>query len=111
MGRWARETGEPPREHESREPGGKWEREYPAWPSAHEVRAHFDGWLDALRAAGLPDYRRKWTREEIVAALRAWSERAGRAPTHCEWQRTTAEHPPTATVQRAFGSWSVALRA
>ena len=32
--RWARETGRPPRASDWREPGGKWEREYPAWPAA-----------------------------------------------------------------------------
>src|SRR3954469_12411078 len=51
--RWARETGEPPREHEWGQPAGKWEREYSAWPSAYEVRAHFARWPDALIAAGL----------------------------------------------------------
>ena len=111
MRRWARETGEPPREHEWAQPGGKWEREYPTWPSRHEVRAHFDHWPDALRAAGLPVYRRQWTRPQIIAALRTWADTHGRAPTHEQWRRGTSTHPPTGTVTRAFGTWSAAVRA
>jgi hypothetical protein len=36
-----RDTGAAPRIDDWRQPGGKWEREYPAWPSASDVYARF----------------------------------------------------------------------
>jgi hypothetical protein len=108
--RWTHETGAPPRISDWREPGGKWEREYPAWPSAGDVQARFGSWPNALRVAGLRPHRRAWTREEIVAALQAWAEH-GRAPHHDQWQAAGREHPPASTVSNLFGSWSAALRA
>ena len=109
--RWTRETGAPPRLCDWREPGGKWEREYPVWPSAGDVQARFGGWPHALRAAGLRPHRRAWTRDEILAALRGWAERHGRAPHQGEWQAGGHEYPPASTVGNVFGSWSAALRA
>ena len=109
--RWARETGRPPRASDWREPGGKWEREYPAWPAAGDVRAHFASWPQALAAAGLRPHRRAWTREQIIRALRAWAAAHGRPPHHDEWQRSAVEHPPSGTVTLRFGSWTAALEA
>ena len=109
--RWARETGAPPRRHEWLMPGGKWEREYPRWPSAGDVDAHFDSWPQALEAAGLRPHRRSWTREAVIEALQAWAREHGRAPLETEWRRSGLEHPPAGTVKNVFGSWSAALRA
>jgi hypothetical protein len=109
--RWTRETGAPPRISDWREPGGKWEREYPAWPSAGDVQARFGSWPSALGAAGLRPHRRAWTRDAIVAALWAWADEHGRAPHQDEWQAGGRDHPPASTVGNVFGSWSAALRA
>jgi hypothetical protein len=109
--RWARETGKPPREADWRQPGGKWEREYPKWPSAGDVRGHFDTWPQALAAAGLRPHRRPWTQESIIRALRAWTAATGRPPRHDDWERSGAEHPRSSTVTARFGSWTAALRA
>jgi|tagenome__1003787_1003787.scaffolds.fasta_scaffold20966506_4 hypothetical protein len=109
--RWTRETGAPPRIADWREPGGKWEREYPAWPSAGDVQARFGGWPTALAAAGLQPHRRSWTREQIVTALRLWAVRYGEAPHHDDWQAGGPGHPPASTVANVFGSWSAAVRA
>jgi hypothetical protein len=107
--RWARETGIAPKISDWRQPGGKWEREYPAWPSTGDVLAHFDGWPQALAAAGLRPHRRTWTREAIITALQAWAEHHGAAPTHDDWATAALDHPPTSTVKTTFGSWSTAL--
>jgi hypothetical protein len=109
--RWARETGTPPRRHDWQQPGGKWEREYPAWPSSGDVDAHFGSWPQALAAAGLRPHRRPWTRAAIIDALQAWAAAHGRAPHHGEWHAGGLEHPPAGTVKRVFGSWSAGLRA
>lgn len=77
--------------------------------AAVDVQARFGSWPNALRAAGLRPHRRAWTREEIVAALRAWAGEHGRAPHHDEWQAGDREHPPASTVANLFGSWSAAL--
>jgi hypothetical protein len=61
-----------------------------------------------------------WNRERIVAALRAWAQRHGRAPTMQEWQKMPPSSPPgyehrprpvAETVKAAFGSWSAGLAA
>jgi hypothetical protein len=109
--RWARETGTPPRRHDWLAAGGKWEREYPAWPSAGDVDAHFASWPQALEAAGLRPHRRAWTRAAIIDALQRWAAAHGRAPHHGEWQTSGLEHPPASTVHNVFGTWSAALRA
>jgi hypothetical protein len=107
--RWARETGEPPREAQWRAPGGKREREYPAWPSATDVRTHFATWPQALEAAGLRPHRRAWTRQQVIRALRAWRDEHGRPPRHDEWARAGDARPPATTVSARFGTWSSAL--
>jgi hypothetical protein len=102
--RWARETGIPPRVSDWREPSGKWEREYPAWPSVGDVRAHFETWPQALAAAGLRPHRRAWTREQITRALRAWTSAHGRPPHGDDWERSDARHPPFSTVPRTLAA-------
>jgi hypothetical protein len=109
--RWTRETGAPPRRHDWLMPGGKWEREYPRWPSAGHVDAHFSSWAQALAVAGLRPHRRPWTRSAVIEALQACAQECGRAPYETEWRRGGLEHPPAGTVKRVFGSWSAALRA
>jgi hypothetical protein len=93
----------------SREASG--EREYPAWPSAGDVREHFETWPQALAAAGLRPHRRPWTRDQILRTLRVWTDARGRPPHFDEWERSSLEHPPSSTVSKRFGSWTAALKA
>jgi hypothetical protein len=58
------------------------------------------------------------TREEIVAALRAWSAEYGAPPREPDWTNTSAlwrdtwpRWPGTTTVLRVFGAWNAALKA
>lgn len=55
-----------------------------------------------------------WSREEVLAALRADRERRGRWPTSLEWEEEdpAGGRPVAVTVQRLFdGRWSTALAA
>jgi hypothetical protein len=55
----------------------------------------------------------KWTRGSIVAAIRAWVSRHGTPPGARTWLHAgpAGEWPPLSTVQRVFGSWTVAIAA
>ena len=62
------------------------------WPRFTQVREHFGGLGNLLRAAGyapLPRrigrYRVVWTRREILDAIRRWSELYGEPPTMADW--------------------------
>jgi hypothetical protein len=64
----------------------------------------------------------KWTRELVLAAMRAWRERFGRLPSSYDWSRTHArrrgdealdrllvgEWPPSSVVSGTFGTWRAA---
>jgi hypothetical protein len=64
----------------------------------------------------------KWTRELVLAAMRAWRERYGRLPSSYDWSRTQArrrgdeavdrllvgEWPPSSVVSGTFGTWRAA---
>jgi Homing endonuclease associated repeat len=61
-----------------------------------------------------------WTRERIVAAIRAWAKRTGEPPTSHEWARPNgarafsarrASRPSSKTVIAHFGSWNAAIEA
>jgi hypothetical protein len=93
---WTRQTGAPPRASDWSEPGGKWEHEYPAWPSTGDVRAHFSSWPAALASAGLRPHRRPWTGEQIIAALQAWAIAHGRAPNNGNGKPPTPRTLPPA---------------
>lgn len=51
-----------------------------------------------------------WTRDAVVAALRADYERTGRSPAAQDWRVGRYDRPTTETVRRRFGSWNAALR-
>ena len=67
--------------------------------------------------------QRKWTRERVREAMRAWAELYGRAPSSYDWSRTHArrrgsqatrrlkrgEWPSPATVSALYGTWAAAL--
>lgn len=49
-----------------------------------------------------------WPREDILAALRAWTDKHGRPPTSVEWERAGRDHPCRKTVKETFGSFGAA---
>lgn len=55
--------------------------------------------------------RKRWTRERIVEAFLAETERLGRVPLSSEWCTSGESHPTRDTVRRTFGSWRAALEA
>jgi Homing endonuclease associated repeat/Recombinase zinc beta ribbon domain len=107
---WARRHGRAPASTE-------WVHAQTKHPCADTVRKEFGSWEDALRAAALaipprtPQPARRWRREEIVDALRAWAASSGRAPSGPDWIRTASGRPCTGTVYKYFGSWGAALEA
>ena len=68
---------------------------------------------------------RRWTRERVLDAIRAWHELHGRLPTSYDWSRTHARHrggealirltggqwPSASVVTTLFGSWRAARSA
>ena len=78
------------------------------YPSAWTVRAHFGSWIAAIEAAFPVKVQRRWTKEEVIEALREWgAEHDGLPPTHKE---LTAGNglPSFSTVTKLFGSVSAA---
>jgi len=83
-------------------------------PPATLVASRFGGWPAALCAAGVShNGHGPWTREQIIAALQRFRAERGRAPrTHdLRGRAVTAESYPSASAtQRAFGTFSNAIR-
>ena len=64
----------------------------------------------------------RWTREQVIAAMRAWRDRYGRPPSSYDWSRTHAtrrrgeaaarladgDWPAPGTVSGLFGTWAAA---
>jgi hypothetical protein len=76
------------------------------------IDAHYGIWESARRAAG---YRRRlhswWGDEEILEAIRTWTELHGRAPNTRDWANATEDHPTAAVVTRRFMAWKLGLMA
>lgn len=58
-----------------------------------------------------PSGRKKWTREAMLAAIRAFAEEHGRAPAVKEWDRRTDDGPGRNAIAYEFGSWNRAITA
>jgi Recombinase/Homing endonuclease associated repeat/Recombinase zinc beta ribbon domain len=107
---WARKHGRSPE-------ATQWMRATLEHPCTHTVRNVFGNWENALYAAALPlparapRACRRWRREEILDALRAWTLSNGRAPTSPDWARAAPERPCTSTVYKHFVNWRAALEA
>jgi hypothetical protein len=77
--------------------------------NATSVVGAFGSWAPV--SAGLePPARRRWSDEEIVAALRDTTNRHGRPPLSTNWRRAAPDHPTAALVQARFGSWRAPSR-
>jgi len=101
------------------------------WPRFTQVRDHFGGLGNLLRAAGYPAparrigrYRTVWTRTEILESIRRWNELYGEPPTMADWDPYRAgrmgqtwrverydagEWPSVKSVQNHFGRLSEAI--
>jgi len=101
------------------------------WPRFTQVRQHFGGLGELLRAAGyapaprrIGRYRVEWTSREILDAIRRWSERYGEPPTMADWDPYRArrigqawrierydagEWPSAKSVRNHFGRLSDAV--
>lgn len=68
-----------------------------------------------LRARGIDLQARQWTRDTIVAAIRAWHDQHGRPPRSMEWKRRRApseiDRPTANTVISVFGTWRAGVEA
>lgn len=117
---WEAETGSVPLEGDwrvrTRGAGagrdGKWEAEYPRWPTGRDVRRYWPTWADAVREGGLRPSLVQWTREECDIALRALVAELGRTPTKREIDAAAVERrvPSTPTITKRYGSVRAAWR-
>jgi Homing endonuclease associated repeat len=96
-----------------------------SWPTHRTVRIRFGSWQAALRAAAGPSLdegeeppvrpenrpEKKWTREQIVNALRSFVEEFGRVPTPKDLTPPPSGYPWIGTLRQNFDSFSDALNA
>ena len=118
---WATLTGSPPTAADwspaqapPNHPGtARYRKERRRWPSEHVVRKRFGSFRRGLEAAGfkagIGGPKPRWSREEIVAAIRAHHESTGSPPRATDWARSGPDHPARSTVNRVVGSWTRAL--
>ena len=85
----------------------------PSMPSIRSYYRCFGGWGKAIEAAGLamrPDYKRRYSDEELIVALKKKAAKLGRTP-----KREDIEHasdmPCAFTFREHFGNWNRALEA
>jgi hypothetical protein len=80
-------------------------------PPPTEFRLERGAWARVSADAGRrPRRPASWSDEEIVAALRAWALRRGRAPNSRDWIPGSPDRPSSMCVRRRFGSWDKALK-
>jgi mannose/cellobiose epimerase-like protein (N-acyl-D-glucosamine 2-epimerase family) len=101
---FARKHGRTPTQNDVNSAGST----LPSWDKVTELFGSFGA---GLEAAGMTPNRRRWRRDQIIDAIRAFAEEHGRPPRAADWQRATTENPHTWTVAHTFGSWPDALRA
>ena len=103
---WAARYGRPPNSCE-------WLAGSPDRPGSLCVRRRFGTWERALKRAGLNANARRqgryWTDDEIIASLRAWAKRHGRAPKAADWTRAQRAHPCSRSVAQHYGSFQAAV--
>lgn len=82
----------------------------PPLPSNATIRRWFDSLGAALEAAGIRPSRKRWTRGEILAAIRRYRDEHGRFPNSTEFDAVPGG-PSHGVVHARFGSWRGALEA
>jgi hypothetical protein len=103
-------------------------------PYVSVVQREFGSWRAAILAAGFVShppghYERteetlarmraaqsaagiEWTRERVIACIRAWARaHGGIPPSQDDWDHGTEEHPFYRTAANRFGSWNAAIEA
>jgi Homing endonuclease associated repeat len=53
--------------------------------------------------------QKRWSDQEILDALRLWTDKHGRPPKWKDWMPASDEHPSSVTVWNRCGSWHDAL--
>jgi hypothetical protein len=90
----------------------RWARSADGSPSSATMVQRFDGWLNALNAAGLSERRstpRRWTREACEEAVEAIVSETGGWPTADAYRVLSAareDMPSHATLRNRLGRWS-----
>lgn len=109
--RWASEHGDVPPMAKDWVSAALGRPEYA--PPTSVVLSECGSWNEALRAAGFTPHRRhvNWTRESIIAAIRAWAAEHGEPPTCDAWHVATDSWPVAASLRQHFGSFNAAIRA
>jgi hypothetical protein len=84
------------------------------WPRFSRVRQHFGSMSELLATAGhrprparVGRYRREWTGEQILEAIRLWSELYGEPPTMADWDpyRARMRGEPWRIERYDSGNW------
>ncbi|HET7444260.1 MAG TPA: hypothetical protein VFJ57_06350 [Solirubrobacterales bacterium] len=113
--KWIKLEGRAPTQEEWRplRRGGapRWDEEFGDWPPASAGRLVFGSWSNLLEATGVGANKPSWEPETILAALRAYAEEFGRAPSKVELECPPPGYPSSRTVRRHFGSFTVGLKA
>lgn len=55
-------------------------------------------------------FTKNWSRDDLIAEIKAWARDHGKPPMYREWRATMAD-PSAFVVQRKFGGWGNALEA
>jgi len=85
-------------------------------PSSRTLILRFGSWNAARQAAGFSiakrrTYRKRWSRDSCLAAVRELALAMGRPPTYREYETYAAETgaPSASTVRGFFGTWMAAI--
>ena len=91
-----------------------------AGPSRQTVANVFGSWIEACDAAGIEcgrsarvEYKRRWSKAEMLAYVRICQSEIGRVPTahgYDAWAKTYDGAPSAGTVRNNFGLWSNVTR-
>lgn len=85
--------------------------------SAVRVMQRYDTWVKACRAAGIEpgvthrSYQRRWTLDELVAAVRRYLESKGARGSYADydrWSKADVDRPSAQTIRNGLGSWNAA---
>jgi len=78
------------------------------FPSAPTVRRHFGSFAAGIRAAGLEPRGKRWSKEEVIEAMREFERETDRWPRSSDWAAASEDWPAASTVYSRFGSWQAA---